>query len=58
MPTARLYLDYTFFLEEDGSIVINDLEEPQLEHMEIKSGDLFEAVIDHENKKLRFQRKS
>lgn len=58
MPTARLYLDYTFFLEEDGSIVINDLEEPQLKYMEIKSGDLFEAVIDQENKKLRFQRKS
>ena len=58
MPTARLYLDYTFFLEEDGSIIINDLEESQLKHMEIKSGDLFEAVIDQENKKLRFQRKS
>lgn len=58
MPEPRIYLEYIFKLEEDGSISIPDLDQCQIEKMEITTGMLFEAEIDSENKILRFRRKS
>ena len=58
MPEPRIYLEYIFKLEEDGSIVIPDLDQDQIENMEITQGMLFEADVDLENKILRFRKKS
>jgi hypothetical protein len=58
MPEPRIYLEYIFKLEEDGSIVIPDLNQDQIEKMEITEGMLFEAEVDSENDILRFRRKS
>lgn len=58
MPEPRIYLEYIFKLEEDGSIVIPDLNLEQIEKMEITQGMLFEADVDSENDILRFRRKS
>ena len=58
MPEPRIYLEYMFKLEEDGSIVIPDLDQDQIEKMEITQGMLFEAEIDSEKNSLRFRRKS
>jgi hypothetical protein len=57
MPEPRIYLEYMFKLEEDGSIVIPDLDQDQIEKMEITQGMLFEAEIDSEKNILRFRRK-
>ncbi len=57
MPEPRIYLEYIFKLEEDGSIVIPDLNQEQIEKMEITQGMLFEAEVDSENNILRFRRK-
>jgi hypothetical protein len=57
MPEPRIYLEYMFKLEEDGSIVIPDLDQDQIEKMEITQGMLFEAEIDSEKNSLRFRRK-
>ena len=58
MPEPRVYLEYIFKLEEDGSISIHDLEQSQIEKMEINTGMLFKAEVDSENNILRFRRKS
>lgn len=58
MPEPRIYLEYIFKLEEDGSIVIPDLNQDQIKKMEITEGMLFEAEVDSENDILRFRRKS
>jgi hypothetical protein len=58
MPEPRIYLEYIFKLEEDGSIVIPDLDKNQIEEMEITQGMLFEAEVDSENNFLRFRKKS
>ena len=58
MPEPRIYLEYIFKLEEDGSIVIPDLNQDQIEKMEITQGMLFEADVDSENNILRFRKKS
>lgn len=58
MPEPRIYLEYIFKLEEDGSIVIPDLNLEQIEKMEITQGMLFEADVDSENDILRFRRKA
>ena len=58
MTQPRIYLEYIFKLEEDGSISIPDLEQDQIEKMEITTGMLFEADVDSENKILRFRKKS
>lgn len=58
MPEPRIYLEYIFKLEEDGSIVIPDLNQEQIEKMEITQGMLFEADVDSENDILRFRRKA
>ncbi len=57
MPEPRIYLEYIFKLEEDGSIVIPDLDKNQIEEMEITQGMLFEAEVDSENNFLRFRKK-
>lgn len=57
MPEPRIYLEYIFKLEEDGSIIIPDLDKNQIEKMEITTGMQFEADVDSENNILRFRRK-
>jgi hypothetical protein len=57
MPKPKLYLEYVFRLEEDGSISIPDLDKTEIECMEIDRGMLFEAEIDSEKNILRFRRK-
>jgi hypothetical protein len=57
MPKPKLYLDYVFKLEEDGSVSIPDLDKTEIAFMEIDQGMLFEAEIDSEKNSLRFRRK-